>query len=1302
MANCCDKNPLQRNGINQQQRYQPSLKPGYISVDERDFADWIFFADEFSHYINYYDTKGTLSGNWDLFFASDISAILGSIAVQDVDVYRRSIKQRFDFIKDDENAANLPAVKQKLNELFSAILTLSKSFDNYLKKLPDKNIDGKTDFVFKTNLLNLIQTKLAPALKRLLRYYFAVDGVDENNVSDGSADYLENSDMAGWKVLNRQVEGAELTIWNDDLSSNWWSTGEPDWKTYVKNTALSPDISVFGPDAWLPDVYRRINHAVNHNLFSSVFDQYLQVYTRIVQDAEKTLLATLENWNIHPPHYALFLSFLKLFRFSQTQINTLTKRHLDFYYKEILQLRPKEAEPNHAHILVELAKPVDDYALEADTEFKAGKDSEGKEVLYTLDTETTFNKAKAVLLKTVYKGNDKGKDDHHLTEDPASLMVDNKYRLFASPVTNSDDGLGAKLRSANKEWHPYANKKFTDGQLTDIAMPDAQIGFALASHYLFLAEGERVIKIRLAAGADNSKLFNRSIECYLTTEKGWLKIADDTSTSISAIASGTMSEGSVSCAEFTITLHGEVPAITDYNAAIHGGTFNVSVPLLKVILKNDDLTSYQYEELKGIMITKTEIRVQVGNLTAYSQTGVKQLILSNDFGSIDAAKAFQPFGGQPARDNSLVIGSKEIFSKKKATIRCNLEWANLPADPFAIDYDPEDVNADYYPHTNLKYLAAGTWNNLNTDLSIFNASAQEVCFPSSAVSIPDKAIVKYKELYDSYQINDASGFIKISLKGDFGHKTFIDALSTYLIEKANKTSPATYSTKPFEPYTPLIKALSLSYSAYSIHALNENVKAKFDGREIQFFHIYPFGEAEQHAYLSGKNEDQFLLPQFTHNDPVSGTVYHSGEFYIGLEKLTAEQSVNILFQMMEGSSDPLVAKPEKHVHWSYLSNNKWLDFDDQQISDATLQLVQSGIISFVIPEEATTINNILPTGYLWIRAAVESAAEAICKLITIDAQAAVVTFSPHDNAADFLDTVLAAGTVSKLKIPTSSVKKVEQPYSSFGGRTKENSEKYYVRVSERLRHKARAITIWDYEHLVLEAFPAIHKVKCLNHTKFDINEQTKLVEYNEVAPGHVTIITIPDLKNRNDSNPLRPYTNQDVLSNIEEYLKEKISCHVNLKVKNPRFEEVWLSFKLMLMKGYDDFTFYSNQLKEEITQFLTPWAYNSDIDIQFGGKIQKSTLIDFIEERPYVDYILDVEMYHNTNPDNEDTGGCDEDKKDEKPGESGDLEEVEASTARSILVSVPAKKHNIDPVIIPPSATEAGCSGIINATPNAD
>jgi hypothetical protein len=376
----------------------------------------------------------------------------------------------------------------------------------------------------------------------------------------------------------------------------------------------------------------------------------------------------------------------------------------------------------------------------------------------------------------------------------------------------------------------------------------------------------------------------------------------------------------------------------------------------------------------------------------------------------------------------------------------------------------------------------------------------------------------------------------------------------------------------------------------------------------------------------------------------------------------------VLFQVLEGTSNPLLEKPDEHISWSYLAKNKWKTFTKQQVSDNTGQLVRSGIVSFVLPADADTDNTVLPTGYTWIRASVTEKAETVCKLMAVLAQAAVVTFQDNNNAADFMDKALPAGTISKLKETTSAIKKIEQPYASFGGRANEANGPYYVRVSERLRHKARAITIWDYEHLVLEAFPAIHKVKCLNHTKYEGND------YNEVAPGHVTIITIPNLVNRNDANPLRPYTNQDVLSAISDFLRERLSCHVKLHVRHPQFEEVRLDFKLKLINGLE-FNFYHDLLQQEITAFLTPWAYGKTTDVEFCGKVHKSVLIDFIEERSYVDYITDVKMYHRID--------------ETVATESADTDLIEASTAKSVLVSAPAKKHAIAEIIELPSATLA-------------
>ena len=45
----------------------------------------------------------------------------------------------------------------------------------------------------------------------------------------------------------------------------------------------------------------------------------------------------------------------------------------------------------------------------------------------------------------------------------------------------------------DQSWHPFYNKIYADGVLADIKMPKAEVGFAIASHYLWMAGGERTL-----------------------------------------------------------------------------------------------------------------------------------------------------------------------------------------------------------------------------------------------------------------------------------------------------------------------------------------------------------------------------------------------------------------------------------------------------------------------------------------------------------------------------------------------------------------------------------------------------------------------------------------------------------------------------------------------------------------------------------------------------------------------------------------------------------------------------------------
>ena len=249
---------------------------------------------------------------------------------------------------------------------------------------------------------------------------------------------------------------------------------------------------------------------------------------------------------------------------------------------------------------------------------------------------------------------------------------------------------------------------------------------------------------------------------------------------------------------------------------------------------------------------------------------------------------------------------------------------------------------------------------------------------------------------------------------------------------------------------------------------------------------------------------------------------------------------------------------------------------------------------------------------------------------------------------------LAASSISKLKIKEPEIKSITQPYASFGGKIKETDFEFYRRVSERLRHKERGIAIWDYERIVLQEFPEIYKVKCINHSTFNFEDENGNLLDSEFAPGFVTLIVVPELKNQNAVDPLQPRASLNTLENIKTFVSKKISpfAAAKLKVINPLFEKIQVEFYVEFISGFDR-GFYEKQIVEDIIEFLSPWAFQEGKDIVFGGKIHRSVILNFLEERSYVDFVTDFKMNHIISETNI----------------KYDVEEAVATTARSVLVS---------------------------------
>ena len=102
------------------------------------------------------------------------------------------------------------------------------------------------------------------------------------------------------------------------------------------------------------------------------------------------------------PHFCLLLTFLKLLRHAQADLNSFTRRHLEFYYQEVLRLAPKKGLPDRVHVVVELVEGQRQFFLPSGTLLHAGSDSQGSDLFYSTDRDLLASQAQVASLKTLF------------------------------------------------------------------------------------------------------------------------------------------------------------------------------------------------------------------------------------------------------------------------------------------------------------------------------------------------------------------------------------------------------------------------------------------------------------------------------------------------------------------------------------------------------------------------------------------------------------------------------------------------------------------------------------------------------------------------------------------------------------------------------------------------------------------------------------------------------------------------------------------------------------------------------------
>jgi hypothetical protein len=708
----------------------------------------------------------------------------------------------------------------------------------------------------------------------------------------------------------------------------------------------------------------------------------------------------------------------------------------------------------------------------------------------------------------------------------------------------------------------------------------------------------------LAQGRDPAYMFNSVMTaCFrpaVTTATGWYDITD---------CSVAMKDGDPSSTlriTFQMMLKDDAPAIRPYNAVAHGPGYDTTLPVLRFCLDPQGAI-YGYSLFCDCMVEEILIESTVSDAT--------RIVAWNQFGQLDTSKPFLPFGPLPTKNSYLVLGNFDSALMNLTDLKVNLEWGDLPNAPHGLEeyykeYGPGYGNDQFLAR--LSVLSDGRWRSVeNGGVRLFDSYREGAVRPLRTIDMKavgwfnpiDPMLPEEKFRFDQ---TTRGGFFRIELaapESAFGHSEYPDLLRSVLTENARRTlfRRETRALPP-PPYTPSLKRISFTYSAASLIVAATPGETKPSSERAFLLHHFGIESVTT-------NKPWTFLPSFE----------HSGNLYIGFSATHPAGMLTLFFHLREDSSK-LFATPQR-LTWSYLASDCWYTLNQNQVfSDTTDGFLRSGVVTLDIPSMIRRNNTIANAELYWLRLSADSDLESFCSLYSVHAQALTVTRGLTDQAPSVLSRPLPAGSIKGPVITIPGLRSVTQLIASRDGRGRETPLQQRTRTAERLRHKARAVTPWDYERLILDEFPEVFKVKCFPALSSGSGQMP--------SPGSVLIVVIPRLPDSATPVVFDPMLDAISLKRVHDYVRAHSSPQVMVEVRNPVYERivvrcmVRLQPNAMRQQGY-----YLGLLNQALIDYISPWS-KAGVAPRFGWQLQLDEVEAFIRRQYYVAYVTQVSMLH--------------------------------------------------------------------------
>lgn len=708
------------------------------------------------------------------------------------------------------------------------------------------------------------------------------------------------------------------------------------------------------------------------------------------------------------------------------------------------------------------------------------------------------------------------------------------------------------------------------------------------------------------------QLFNSIFSFSLTTASGWMPVTD-----FFVAACDTPGTSPFTGIHIVLRLRPQDPAVVGCSSAVHGAGWPTELPVLRIQLRPQGRL-FPYSLLEETLLAEVALVVRV--------QGLRDVVMHNNLGRLDAAKPFMPFGPLPSTASYSVFGAAEIARKNVTRLCVNVEWSGLPVEEggFGSYYSAYDHHLSNRSFTaTAAILRDGQWHNAGAPGSVAlfeTADASGRLRSHARWTLGEPALRAHGratlEPLD-FQLGARNGFYRIQLHGPamgFGHAAYPNLLTEAVSANTLRRRKQPLAL-PQAPYTPLIERLTLDYEAQSHIVLGRERNADESANTEQVLHLHPCGISQVYPGVAGASPS--LWPRFQ----------HGGNLYIGLSAEALSGVLTLHFHLRdEAAVESLSGEPRPPTEWAYLASNQWRALTPQQVmADTTCGFLTSGIVTLDVPAQIDRHNTILPAHLYWLRLSVDREFDSFAGLYGVRTQALRAS------------RVISAGTVfSAEPLPAASVKEpsvtvfglagVTQIGPSFGMRAAEDRRQMRTRVGERLQHKQRASTPWDYERLVLERFPSVLKVKCFPHLSSHMQG---------VSPGEVLVVVVPappvthaatDAHAPVLSATAEPHLNAVELARIHDHLRALSSPFAQLQVRNAVYERIQVRCTVKLARGAQAGQAL-RRINQAITDYISPWR-EGGCQPSFDWAVRCEDVEAHVRSLDCVDFVTQLSLLH--------------------------------------------------------------------------